>query len=299
MRRCLFNILSLSAFLVLGCSGQLEDDSYYRAPSSDSRGGCSVVYSFLPAPGQFVNEGYDASDMAEACDYALDRLNKQAYVSLGGFGGTVVVGFDHSIINSGDYDIAVRGNAFSGSSEPGIVWVMQDSNGNGLPDDRWYELAGSEYGKSETISNYSVTYFRPEEAKSPVRWKDSLGNSGEISYIGGFHRQESYYPFWVKESSYTLWGTRLAARNHDTSGNGSNWVNDDFEWGYADNFSSIDMLSTKDNHFRISDARDDVGAPANLKYIDFVKIQTAVNAQSGMIGENSTEVFGIYDYHLL
>ncbi|MFR7812460.1 MAG: hypothetical protein ACLU4N_26295 [Butyricimonas faecihominis] len=34
------------------------------------------------------------------------------------------------------YDLPLR-NAFDGSSEPGIVWVMQDVNGNGLPD-VWY-----------------------------------------------------------------------------------------------------------------------------------------------------------------
>lgn len=49
------------------------------------------------------------------------------------------------------YDFAIEGNAFDGSSEPGIVWVMQDVNGNGLPDDTWYQLKGSEYGKEETM----------------------------------------------------------------------------------------------------------------------------------------------------
>lgn len=68
------------------------------------------------------------------------------------FRGYIIVGFDHSIPNSGNqYDFCVQGNAFDGSSEPGIVWVMQDINGNGLPDDEWYELKGSEAGKEETI----------------------------------------------------------------------------------------------------------------------------------------------------
>ena len=89
--------------------------------------------------------------MAEACAYAEERLRSEAYVSLGGFGGYVVVGFDHSIDNKvGEYDFGITGNSFAGSSEPGIVWVMQDENGNGLPDDTWYELKGSETGKPET-----------------------------------------------------------------------------------------------------------------------------------------------------
>ena len=71
--------------------------------------------------------------MDEACAYAEESLAQKRYVSLGGFGGYLVVGFDHSIDNSGDYDIAITGNAFDGSSEPGIVWVMQDENGDGCP----------------------------------------------------------------------------------------------------------------------------------------------------------------------
>ena len=28
---------------------------------------------------------------------------------------------------------SIKGNAFDSSNEPGIVWVMQDVNGDGLP----------------------------------------------------------------------------------------------------------------------------------------------------------------------
>ena len=55
------------------------------------------------------------------------------------------MGFDHSIANGEGADIVVKGNMHEGSSEAGIVWVSQDTNGNGQPDDEWYELRGSEY----------------------------------------------------------------------------------------------------------------------------------------------------------
>lgn len=42
-----------------------------------------------------------------------------------------------------------------------------------------------------------------------------------------------------------------------------------------------------------------MGKDANLKYIDFVKIQVGTNAKSGWLGENSTEVFGVKDFNLL
>ena len=287
-----------------------EATSYYRPKNINSQATCNCVFEYTPAPGQFINEdksGFKGEKTAsEAAAYALQRLNAEKYVSLGGFGGYIVVGFDHSIDNYGGYDFAIKGNSFDGSSEPGIVWVMQDANGNGKPDDTWYELKGCETGAEGTIQNYSVTYFRPEEANAAVKWEDSLGEKGEISRVPS-HKQDSYYPAWIKEDSYTLSGTRLEARNYDKSGNGTMWVQPEYDWGYADNFSPIDRLTDDNNqsaaanpnHFRISDAIDSKGKAVELKYIDFIKVQTGVNAQSGWLGELSTEVFSFYDCNMI
>jgi hypothetical protein len=297
-----------------------NEGAFYRAKSAASQAGWNKVYAYTPAPGQFINKlktgGFDNTQTTPeaAIAYAETRMSEvdrngnpnPNWVSLGGFGGYIIVGFDHSIDNSGDYDLGILGNSFSGSSEPGIVWVMQDENGNGLPDDTWYELAGSETGKTETIQNYSVTYYRPTGSKMPVQWTDNLGNSGEIDYLAQFHRQDYYYPLWIEEDSYTLTGTCLKARNYDASGNGSYWVNVEYDWGYADNFSPIDRLTGEDNanadananHFKIANAIDMDCQPIHLNYIDFVKVQVGVNAKSGWLGEVSTEVFGFYDYNM-
>jgi len=260
-----------------------------------------TVYSFMPAPGQFVNADYTCHTMEEACRYAEERLAQQAFVSLGGFGGYIVVGFDHPVTNKDDYSLAITGNAFSGASEPGIVWVMRDENGNGLPDDTWYELRGSEHGQEETWHDYAVTYYRPSSPQQPVKWTDNRGQSGEIAYLGAYHSQDYYYPLWVESDSFTLTGTRLAARNEDVSGMGSSWLNRDFDWGYADNYSTIDRFSSqdRDNHFRISDAVRPDGSSVSLPCIHFVKIQTATNATSGWLGENSTEVLAVKDYAMI
>ena len=297
-----------------------EEGLYYRAKSANSSANWNRVYDYTPAPGQFINElktgGFDGTQTTReaAIAYAEKRMSEvdregnpyPNWVSLGGFGGYIVVGFDHSIDNSGDYDLGILGNSFSGSSEPGIVWVMQDENGNGEPDDTWYELAGSETGKAETIQDYAVTYYRPTGPNMVVQWTDNQGNSGEIDYLSQFHRQDYYYPLWIEEDSYTLTGTCLAPRNYDASGNGSYWVNAEYDWGYADNFSSIDRLTGDDNaaadvnanHFKISNAIDFECKPIDLDYIDFVKVQVGVNAKSGWLGELSTEIFGFYDYNL-
>lgn len=296
------------------------EGAFYRPKSGASKADWNKVYEYTPAPGQFINElktgGFDGTETTPeaAIAYAEARMSETKddgtpnpiWVSLGGFGGYIVVGFDHSIDNSGDYDLGIIGNSFSGSSEPGIVWVMQDENGDGLPNDTWYELSGSETGKEETIQNYAVTYYRPTGPQMPVQWIDNQGNSGEVDYLKQFHRQDYYYPLWIEEDSYTLTGTCLKARNHDASGNGSYWVNAEYEWGYADNFSAADRLTDSDNanadananHFKISNAIDFECEPINLPYIDFVKVQVGVNAKSGWLGELSTEVLGFYDYNM-
>ncbi|MDD3980254.1 MAG: PKD-like domain-containing protein, partial [Proteiniphilum sp.] len=145
----------------------VNPEQTFRPITAGSSPYSTTVFEFLPAPGQFVNERYTAYTLAEANRYAEERLKPgNQYVSLGGFGGYIVVGFDHSIKNTGTWDFAIFGNSFKGSSEPGIVWVMQDENGNGLPDDNWYELKGSETGKPGTVQDYEVTYYRPSVPKS-------------------------------------------------------------------------------------------------------------------------------------
>lgn len=287
---------------------QGEESAKYRSSTSGSSAYSDNVYEYLPAPGQFVNEtntgGFTGNETTidAAIKYAKSRIENKMYVSLGSFGGYIIVGFDHSIPNKGGYDFAIQGNAFDSSNEPGIVWVMQDSNGNGLPDDEWYELKGSETGKGTTIQDYEVTYFRPASPRSDVHWSDNLGNSGSVDF-NAYHQQDYYYPLWMDNDSYTLTGTRLLPRNTQSSSTGY-WSNNPFDWGYADNWGT-DVLggdsydgSGQMNGFKISNAIYHDGTPANLKYIDFIKVQVGVLAKSGVLGENSTEVFSFQDLNI-
>ena len=288
------------------------EGTYYRPADAASRASTVRVFEYLPAPGLWVS-GYmygplfTATTMAEACAYVQSRFDINYMISLGAWGGYVVAGFDHSVDNSGGgVDLAIRGNPYSYQSEPGVVWVAQDENGDGEPNDTWYELKGSEYGKEETIRDYAVTYYRPSAPKMNVAWTDNRGGSGVIEYLEAFHQQDYYYPAWVEADSYTLRGPCLKSRSYDASGNGTYWVNPAFDWGYADNFSPIDRLTDDDNynaapadnHFKISNAVTFDGKDANLKYVDFVKIQVALNTQCGWIGEVSTEVFGVKDFNM-
>ena len=109
------------------------------------------VYDYCPAPGQHINlvpewdEGDTKATMLQKASEQLvgQGVDSEGMVSLGGFGGYVVFGFDHSVVNvSGECDFKVYGNAAKDAmypdyytSETGIVMVSVDVNGNGLPDD--------------------------------------------------------------------------------------------------------------------------------------------------------------------
>lgn len=246
------------------------------------------VVEYMPAPGQFVNEGYSATTMAEACAYAQERLENRYYVSLGGFGGYIIVKFATPVLNTGDYDFGIYGNSFATSSEPGVVWVAQDANGNGVADDEWFELCGSESDKATSLQGYAITYSRTSDT-TKIAWRDSEGASGVIERNQA-HSQD-YFPAWVTAQEYTLTGT-LLPDNAVWSEINQEWQLLPFEWGYADNYSSIDCYDRKANIFRISNARTSSGEAANLSHIDFVKVQSATNAVHVPIGEVSTEVCG-------
>lgn len=278
-----------------------------RPVTSASKKEVARVFEWTPAPGQFINdptggtEWPDNLTAQQAADRALERFDKQYTVSLGAFGGYIVAGFDHSVLNTGGNEIGIYGNAFinatGNSNEPGIVYVMQDTNGNGLPDDTWYELAGSDTFKPGTRRQYAVTYFRPSGNRQSVSWTDNFGNSGEVRYNESYHSQPTYFPVWIKADSYTLSGTCLEARNVYNEATG-NWDNNPYEWGYADNMGSDNTAYNGHNNlnrFSISNAIDSDGKPVVLPYIDFVKVQTGVNASSGWLGELSTEIAGIID----
>ncbi|RPE00025.1 hypothetical protein EGM88_01820 [Aureibaculum marinum] len=258
------------------------------------------VFDFLPAPGQYTNAMPEATpeDTDETMrELVEEKLTAGSMISLGGFGGYVEMGFDHTIINKEGNDFIVLGNAYSSWAEPGIVMVSYDANGNGLPDDEWYEIAGSEHNKPSTIKNYEITYYKPDEepanANEPkyIRWKDNQGETGYISK-NSFHRQ-SFYPLW-KGDSITFKGTYLKSNIYDKSGTGSFWVNPAYEWGYVDNWSNNDEKGEID----ISWAINSDGESVDLKGVDFIKVYSANRASGGWLGEVSTEVKGFIDLNL-
>ncbi len=280
------------------------------------------VLDYLPAPGQYVNTmpSYEEGDTQAAMnEKVLERIgnNAQGMITLGGYGGYVVVGFDHTIENrEGLCDFRVLANAYSGSSEAGIIMVSVDSNANGTADDQWYEIAGSAHADPSQESwyqtavdsgndvnfylfDFSISYTAPTDEPSAdgystyIPWVDNKGGSGYIAKNG--YNTQCYFPAWSEQSALTFTGSRLPQNAIDESGTGASFVLQSFAYGYADNAANSDDASCID----ISWAVDSTGSSVELAGVDFIKIYNGVNQQNGWIGESSTEVVGVSDLHLL
>lgn len=222
-------------YMVLVRSGEKAQSAYI-----------SHVFDYLPAPGQFVNvlptysDGDSREDMTAKAGANLIGGNS-SMITLGGWGGYVVFGFDHTITNvKGKRDFRVNGNAFGananprpdapfgGSCEPGVIMVGYDKNKNGKPDDdEWYEIKGSGNFTVEnepwyqmavdnkndvrTFRDYEMTYHKPigetpEEA-------GEINNPASFVTIKNYIKwsdnqgQEGYKVknIYHKQSYYPLW----------------------------------------------------------------------------------------------
>lgn len=259
-----------------------------------------AVDDFVPAPGQFVNvlPKYEVGDtqqsMNDKCTAAIGN-GANGMISLGGYGGYVIFHFDHSVVNVKDkMDLYIRGNGFTNNSEPGIVMVSKDNNGNGKPDDTWYELKGSadEDSIGKSTYNYTITYSRAA-ADSTLTWVDSKGESATV-IKNTFHKQ-SYYPLWIADNVLSFTGT-LLPKNAVNKGTSTTpyYVLSNFRYGYVDNSAVTDSTGCS---FNIEWAVDADRQSVSLDKIDFVKVYCAENQTAGWLGETSTEVTGAEDLH--
>ena len=326
---------SLMAGTMISCSSEYDPNEKPEVCPPGSTPYITQVLDYMPAVGQLTNTmpEYEEGDTQETMNQKVLKAighNKKGMISLGGYGGYVTVGFDHTIENKdGLCDFRVLGNAFysaanpnpdapiGGSSEPGIIMVAYDKNGNKQPDsDEWYEIAGSAhrnpsgeawYTLAQNAGNdvhlykgYEITYYRPEkvpttpeEKEKYIRWEDNQGNSG-YKVMNQFYSQP-YFPQWVNADKLTFKGTCLPQNGIDESGQGNYFVLFKFQYGYADNAMNTETEAAID----IDWAVDAQGNPAHLPGVDFIKIYTGINQENGWIGECSTEISGVEDLHLL
>lgn len=259
----------------------------------------SKIFEYKYAPGQHASIiGKDA----KGNDFiGQPWINNKSFTALGGWGGYVIAGFDHRVENSPGNDFAVFTQP-GPASEPGVVYVMEDANGDGLPNDgSWTELKGSEYNHSETIHNYSVTYYKPIN-NGNVTWADNQGNQGELVPI--FDSSSWWWQGYGDKTEVTFSGVRLpnAYENNPGQDGTENWSirSGLFSSGYAECYGNTDYNSSlKANLFDISNAVDGSGNPLVLTGIKFIKIQSGIFQIAGWLNEISTEISGAADLSLI
>ena len=272
------------------------------------------IFDFEPAPGMFANDVYkDGFKKEDVVRTALGRINETNVgyqLDLGGFGGSIIVGFDHTVVNvSGQNDFKIYGGDLTDKANPpapGIIYVAYDKNGNGKPDeDEWYEIIGSQHTKANTIKNFKITYHKkavgvpvvvsgPNDMFSDREHIFCENNSPETYYMPKSKSKKEYYPLWATQTSVTYEGTRLnvdfvTARPGQTT----LWNFTPPEWGYANAVNpDID----------IDWAVDKNGNKANLPGINFIKVVNCVSEPMGLCHQQSsmaTKFAGAGDLHLL
>jgi hypothetical protein len=207
-------------------------------------------------------------------------------------GGT---GLGWSLGSAGGYEVwkvnpqasyKIYGNAFGGWNEPGIVWVQEDNNGNGLPDEMWYELTGGDETdharKNQITRRYAVTYFKTDgksvtneygQLIRGVYWADSKGRTGMIP--GGFPDK-----YWGVEGGWVTYTCTLLRDDGNIFFSSYNLTG---LTGYVD--------TVDDCKFHVSDAIYADGTPAkNLPAVNFIKVQTGIFRYGDIFGDVSTEI---------
>ena len=233
-------------------------------------------------------------------------------VNLGSFGGFIVFGFDHTVMNvKGLRDFRI-GSPLSKTGYPGqgVVYVSFDANNNGKADDEWYEIAGSEYGKTSERRNLKIVYTRPadlaptEATEGWAAYAINESETGAYCYTKAmWGTVVSYWPEWLKESAegaaLTYTGCTMLSPLAKAPEDPSGWPTATTRWydyGYACNSDPKDETGSS---FDIDWARDKDGNKVNLPGVDFVKVQNATLQDLGFgYGPSCVQINCAIDLHL-
>ena len=285
--------------------------------------------AYLPGITQYANRG-DWGSISTGGDNLLTPATKvKGYkgfaangFSLGSLGGYVQYDFSSNPIQNLDtnpygVDFVVYGNAFNGNPEAAAVQVYAQevlSDGT-LGDYKWYELAGSMYYSDSAVRNATVYYT-----------KDNAGLHAAVN--GVTHSQD---PF---TTAATWFPTKSDMNHEATSGINNTLTNTyiteytantlkfagitslpdsdsnaDYAFGYAD---VTPVPSVKDgtpvnpytpytsdkdggDGFDLAWAVDiSTGEPVKVNNATYVRIYSAVLYNTGIFGETSPEITGIF-----
>lgn len=285
----------------------------------------TTVVEYAPAPGNFVNmPEFDDPSAAVGPPQGGGTFapSNGSIVTLGGFGGTLILGFDHRVKddprNAFGMDAIVYSNAHWQSSNPrrrfaecASIEISLDENANGQADDAWYLIPGSHI-------------VDPAEQFTEVTWDDDIGDT----------RFPPAEADWVPPGAEGVWTTFGYALPTAVFGavvlvNPSSPPTVELVFGYGDTSPTLVLgdLNADDivddatmsaeefytwpddprvvgmspgagggDAFDIAWAVDpQTGQPADLPGFDFIRLTTAVDAVTPPFGEKSGEIDAVAD----
>ena len=284
------------------------------------------VVSYLPL-GQFANNsgwGYLGTKIVGPNKTAPETTG----VSLGAFGGFIEFYFENGIedkaTNPYGVDFVIYGNAFNGNPEAGAVQVSVDGT-------TWYELAGSNYYKSNFTANnpengFSKFYTGTLRNTSVIYTKESSRVAAKLGSLNAANCcPAAWFPlttnFTAFENDPTGGATCDSRVSVNLSGNtltftGVTAIADsdttaDYAFGYADvtpngspseygeavnPYTPYTSDKTGGDGFDLAWAVDiATGEPVNLsgQKVKYVRVYSAV-LDFGRFGETSPEITGIF-----
>lgn len=275
------------------------------------------IYDFEPAPGTLANDlylenGYTKEDMMKIALGRIDSTSVGYQLDLGSFGGSIVVGFDHTVPNIlGQKDFRIYGTNEIKSATPiapGLIFVAYDKNRNSKPDDdEWFEIKGSAHDSNMVTNNFTITYHRPAPDKAPVQigsndWfydRESVlckNNDGESFYMAVGKLNKELCPRWNKSDVFSYAGRRIKINIKSShTGQYTLFSYDMLDWGYA---------NAIDPDIDIDWAIDKDGNKVHLPGIDFIKVVNCVSVNETMIYSHyqtsmTTRFAGVADLHYL
>lgn len=285
--------------------------------------------AYLPGITQYANRGDWGSISTDGNNLLTPATKVKGYkgfaangFSLGSLGGYVQYDFSSNPIQNLDtnpygVDFVVYGNAFNGNPEAAAVQVYAQevlSDGT-LGDYKWYELAGSMYYSDSAVRNATVYYT-----------KDDAGLHATVN--GVTHSQDpfttatAWFPDYTKLNHVATSGVNNTLTNTYITEYTANTLkfagitsipdsdsNADYAFGYAD---VTPVPSVKDgtpvnpytpytsdkvggDGFDLAWAVEIGGTtPVKIDNAKYVRIYSAVLYNTGIFGETSPEITGIF-----
>lgn len=313
----------VAALVLCGAAGSVLAVEPSAANGAEDRSPFAVeVIAFDPAPGQFVNSAAFSDPMQALGPPEGEGAatgNNTSVVNLGGFGGSIVLRFDHVVenhpLNPMGLDAIVFGNAFyvGGDSEArwaecATIEIGLDGDGSGdiNGDERWYLIAGS-HTSSGSIAPLVIT------------WDDDLADMSHPPALAS----------WIPPGRSGAWNSRAFALPPDVFEsvvlfNDAPLPGDEGVWGYADTSPTLlrgdfdgddivdDPLVTPEDFYTVPDDPFNIGVdegsaggdafdiawaidpmtgqPAHLAGFDMIRITNPTHIILGPIGEKSPEI---------